>query len=324
MENNSVYLEKYMEIFHLLTLFERNISMKLPQTLSLISKCWLNAEQRVCKLISTKYHAHNEVTITHLLYGEVKEEFDKINENGTFARVFSKDLFAQFKDRKLADEVSRLSKGIIARISYHEPQMEIISGADFGLAVVRPFFEKIREDRLKYTMQRQGLLCQAKRQQFNGKLGQLTLHQMEVIPKHIAYFALLLYLYRYSDRERKNLLPFAWWHESTCDIDDIIDFLNNFDAEETVSSVDLIHSLGEGNIGTDDQDIINSIICPEELPYILVEITWRDGFPPKPPSGPRSGLSFETKNFENNLNTQKLVHRIIHHRRVQHVKTKTK
>lgn len=297
--------------------------MRLFFTLNLIKKCWTTAEQRVRELISSKYHAHDEVFITRLLIGEVNDEFDNINDNGTFEETFKRDLADVYCDPKLLDEVSRLSKGIIARIVYHEPQMEKISGADFGLVLIKPIFELSRDNRLLYTIHRRGLLCQAKRQKENGKMGKLTSRQIDVIPEHLRYFTILLY--KYSDKDRHDLLPFTWWNDRFPDIDEIIGLLNDPTGEDTISSCDLIQLLGDGHIGTDDKDIINESICFEEMPYISVEITWRDGFPPKPPSGPNLGMSYD-KNvyFGSSVLKKQYTRRNIHLTQVKHTKPKTR
>ena len=259
-----------------------------------VKHIWSMAEQRVCQLVSTKYRAHDEVFISRLFYGEIKEAFDKVNEDGSFKEVFSKDLAEVFKEQSLKGEVARLSEGIFANIVYHEPQMERQSGADFGFAVIKPDFEKIGYDRLTYKMRRQGLLCQAKRQKPNGEFGNLTSRQIEVIPSHLDYFAVLLY--RYKEKERLNLLPFAWWSDDFIDVNEIINFLNDHDDFELFNSSEIVQSLADGFIGTDDQEIIKSVICPEDMPHVIVEITWRDGYPPPPPISPKIGLSGKNRN----------------------------
>ena len=254
--------------------------IKLPNSLELIKLCWLVAEGRVCNLISEKYHAHDEVFITRLLFGEVKEEFNKANELGLFEQSFENDLLLLFNEPTLRDDVRRLSTGIIAHITYHEPQMERISGGDFGLAVIRPNVQKIKQGNLRESMHQQGLLCQAKRQTIKGDFGYLTDRQKEVLPNHLDYLAVLLY--KYSDTQRIILQPFEWSDCKWNDIDDVVYFLANYLSAKTTNSGNLLTLLGEGIFGTADARVIESVICPDDIPHIKIQITWRDGPPPPP------------------------------------------
>lgn len=270
--------------------------INLPETLGLIKRCWCLSEERVCNLISNKYHAHDEIFITRLLYGEMEEELNKCNKEGLFKTNFLNDLRSIFNTDELKYEVCRLSEGIIARITYHEPDMEKKSGADFGMAVIRPNIEKIKKNQLKHSMHQQGVLCQAKRQKINQNMGQLTDKQKEIIPGYLDFYALLLYVY--SDCDRKQLQPFVWSNYKWSDVGEIEYFLKYYEDEETINSDKLLELLGNGRIGTENQDIINSIICPEIKSYIKIEITWTDGPPPPPgPDSPNNLYLVDNDNF---------------------------
>ena len=287
--------------------------INLPNTLNLIKIAWTASEKRVCSLISTKYFNHDETFITRLLIGEIRETLNEFNEKRLFEINFLKDLELFFDDTKLKKEIVRLSKNLIARITYHEPEMEKISGADFGLAVIRPNVSKIKQNRLKESMHKQGLLCQAKRQKDNGKMGTLTDHQKEIAPSCLKYYSIVLYTY--SDKNRKNLQPFSWSNHEWDDIYDIEDFLKYYEEEDKILSDEIIEFLGRGEIGTGDQNIINSIICPDDTTHLKIEVTWSTGNPDPPPDDPDPLDLFRKKTQRTNI------HRQVHRPPVQHVKT---
>ena len=280
--------------------------IKIPRTLSLLQNCWASAEGRVCKLISKRYLAHDEVFITRLFYGQLRERFTKKNRKSAFERSFAEDLRAIYSSKDFSSEVERVSRGIIARVSYHEPATERLSGADMGLAVVRPNVEFFFPDspawgglaaassalgarnwRLKHSLNKQGLLCQAKRQTSRRTWGKLTQNQKSVLPSHLEYTAFLFY--GYSDVGRTRLKPFLWKTCGGISIQTVEQWLRRPKLKETFTSQDVLAALAAGDVGTADQEIIRTAICPEAIAHLKIEITWKQGYPPD--TGPRDGGS---------------------------------
>lgn len=256
----------------------------LPATLSLLVGCWIEVESRVRRLIAERYTVHDEVFINRLLYGELSVRFREANENGAFTQAVLADLCLIATTSRLIRDARRITKGIVARASYHEPAIEAVTGADMGLTVVRPDFS-VTDGRTGFRswLHEQGLLCQAKRQKENRKWGLLSPSQESVLPEHVPYLALLLYGYRDSDRH--ELDPFAWKPCAGMDIGGVQSLLRSGSFGQTLRSGETIDALGNGRIGTNDIRILTEVICAGETAHLKLEITWAGG-PPTPNDGP--------------------------------------
>lgn len=264
---------------------------KRDRTLHLLTHCWETSESNVRQLIEERYHAHDEVFITRLLFGELRAELKPRNDSGEFEVAFKQDLQDHFTEHSIRSEVTRMSKGIVARVSYHEPHIEKRTGGDMGLAVARPIVRRASTTRLVYKVAQQGVLSQAKREDAKRKFGAFTEKQREVLPQHMDYAAILLYAY--EQREQYRLAPFLWLPCNGCTLAEIEEVLKDYDScmAEGIQSEAVLRVLWRGNIGTGDDRIIAEHICPGDAPYILIEITWRDGTPEAPPPPPPSGLT---------------------------------
>jgi len=112
----------------------------LPRTLALLIRCWMNAETEVRTLVTEKYTVHDEVFISRLFYGELAACFRAANKREEFSQAVLADLQHPAMTSTLRDAARRVSAGIVAQVSYHEPAVEAITGADMGFTVVRPSF----------------------------------------------------------------------------------------------------------------------------------------------------------------------------------------
>lgn len=266
------------------------------KTLNLIKECWETSEKNVRHLIAERYHVHDEVFITRLLFGELFAEFETRNNKHDFEKAFLSDLEKTFTSNSYRSERIRLSKGIVAKVSYHEPHIEKRTGGDLGLVIARPIVTPISTDRLRYKVAQQGLLTQAKRENEKKKFGSFTKKQQLLLPQHLSYAAILLYTY--TVREEYQLAPFLWFVCKGDTFEDVKNILADYNwcMEEVKTSSIIFEKLWTFQIGTNDDKVIKNHICPEDAPHILIEITWRDGAPdPSPPPPPPSkgrGLTF--------------------------------
>jgi hypothetical protein len=159
----------------------------LPSTISLLVQCWEAAEERVCHLVTDRYTVHDEVFITRLFCGELGWLLRQESECGKFSAAFLEDLGTAFRNvtsshKGVYQELRRISSGLIARIRYHEPAVEGMTGGDLGIAVMRPNVRMGKTNQLTHELHEQGLLCQAKRQARSRTWGSLTNKQKEVLP----------------------------------------------------------------------------------------------------------------------------------------------
>ncbi len=259
----------------------------LPRTLEAVVRSWMSSEQTARKLVSERYRAHDEVFITRLFCGELGANLHEANEGKIFERALAADLDAIFDD-ELASEIRRISRGIVARVSYHEPHTERFSGGDLGFTVVRPNIWSLKEDELAHALHEQGVLCQAKRQTLSGDWGSFTDRQLKVLPDHLAYLSLLFY--GYEEKTRHNLSDFSWKLCNGYTMDEVRHWLRTTTLSDSQDSRAVLRALGRGEIGTSDSGIISSVICPKEKAHIKVEVTWRDDYPkPKDGGGGPSG-----------------------------------
>lgn len=262
--------------------------VSLPRTLALVTRCYQSAEKEVRRLIREKYTAHDEVFINRLFYGELRVLFVQANQDKEVSSALAEDLNELFGDEVAGKEIRRISGGLVARVSYHEPHVEKVSGGDLGFTFVRPKFIRIEKTKLSHGLHEQGILCQAKRQGADGRWGSLTASQRRILPQHVAYLVLLLY--GYADRTRKSLKEFSWEPCNGRPLTLVEEWLQNGDFPSTLTSPDLLEKLAMGIIGTNDNNTINTVICPGTRAFIRVEIRWRDGYPqPRPDDGSGSG-----------------------------------
>lgn len=258
--------------------------IKLTKTLNLLIDCWSTVEDKVRALIAERYWAHDEVFITRLFCGELKWALQRESEQNRFSQAFLSDLRAAFEFYKWLDEdLEHLSTGFVARVHYHEPATEKFTGGDLGLTVMRPNVEYSKVDStLRHELCEQGLLCQAKRQTKARTWGSLTDRQRIVLPGHLGFLALLFY--GYKDNARISLEPFTWKICSASTIDDVESWLAAKALTGCLTSAQILQSLGEGEIGTGDRELISHFICPPTEAFLKVELTWRNDNPfPEPP-----------------------------------------
>lgn len=253
----------------------------MPRLIKLISNCWLEAELRL-RLHLVQHPDKGEVFITDRFQDELKDAFSEASLNHKFENALRDDL-RESLSLSAYDLVSEtVSKGLIADVTFHDPQRERKTGGDLGLAVVRP---RIRANTSELEIQfdqRQGILCQAKlrRRSSRGpeKWGLLTKTQRNILPGRTSYLALLLY--QYADTARRELHPFSWQLCSGMQVEDIEECLKTDNFPNPKFSDTVIKSLSAGEVGTNNEREISEWICPASRPSLVIRIGWKPGGQP--------------------------------------------
>jgi hypothetical protein len=256
--------------------------MNIRNVSELIAQCWNSAEGALQKAIESKYHDLPEESITDLLRGELRATLERASTNGTVARAFLADLKSAFPS--VQSDLSRISHGLIATVNFHSKTVEKRTGGDFGLVLVRPDVSWARyggSDLVIDDDRQRGLLCQAKILRLNGTWGGLTSNQKQLLIGRMAYSGLVLY--RYLDGgERRKLAEFDWQTTAGNSLDEVSLWLKTGQFPTLQKSVQIIRSLAQDRIGTDDKKIIAELIAPPTRPSLEIQVRWPDGHAPGP------------------------------------------
>lgn len=149
--------------------------MRIPALGKLITKCWVTAEQSLRENVRRKFSDRDEEFITSLFHGELGVRFDKVSTNGSVEKAFLSDLKLAFPT-VIDGSLSKIARGLIATVSFHDRDVEGKTGGDFGIVLVRPDLHRARYLGSTLTVEpeyRRGLLCQAKIFRRNSQWGEL-------------------------------------------------------------------------------------------------------------------------------------------------------
>jgi len=247
--------------------------MKIPHTLNIISLCWQQAEENLQEKIQKYYPRKGEEFITEQFHGMFAEILDLASQDKKIERAFSRDLRKAFPDVHSYD-IDKISRGLIAQAILHKRKTEETTGADIGLAINRPAIEN-HGNIFKINSYRRGLLCQAKLRKVNKKWNTFTETQEKVLADRLDYLGLLLY--KYVDKERRELKPFQWQLcQGASNIVEVTNWLKAGEFPSTLESEKIIKALGEGRIGTSDKKILDEFITPEKNTSLEIIIKWDD------------------------------------------------
>lgn len=245
--------------------------LKIPNTLEVLKKSWLDAEKRLRDNIDENPDV-NEEYITAEFTNIYCKELSTVSKNKKIENAFVQDLKKKFSF-EYYNEVQNIANGLIARLTLHERKTEGVTGGDIGIIIIRPNILE-EYDGLKNKNYKRGLLCQAKLKNNKGKWGNFTKSQKKVLPERLSYLSLLLY--SYSDKTRHSFNPFSWQLCNVAELTEIEKWLKDDKFPNLVESNYIIDNLGNGIIGTDDDDIINSFVSPPKNKTLIIEITWPD------------------------------------------------
>jgi hypothetical protein len=289
---------------------DMNGQITLLNSVKLIGKLFRKAEESVKTEVDNTFNNAHEEQITNLLHSALAKKLNEANKQRVIERAFLQDLrngiqkHSNYQLPSRADiHLSDISRGLIAKVSWHSKQEESITGGDFGMAIIQPelTFENL-ELSIKRCENKCGLLVQAKKRLYNGEWGQITVNQEKILNDRLSYLSLLRY--EFIDPENKNLQDFFWTLCNGYGITDVIGWLTKNNFPETQTSEDIIMNLGLGRIGIRDKHIINSIIIPEKSKQtLIIKIDW-EGKDPKYP------LSVFNDNLKRNSTTQHVWQRV--------------
>lgn len=254
-----------------------------------VARCWEDAETNTRSVITRKHPAPSEELVTDLFAGELRETVSEASRTKKIEAAFRADLHLAFP--AIHFDVSRYASGLLARVNLHGRWHEgHVSAADFGIIITRPRILTSRDNtRIEFRRKRTtGLLAQAKlgRCAMSGvetyTWNYLTVPQERLFPERRQYYSLLLY--RLSGQKQDALQAFSWQLCRKHTVEDVKEWLRTNAFPEEIISSDVVTGLFAGHIGTEDPEIIRTVIDPpsSSAHTIDIEIFWPDGAGPPP------------------------------------------
>ncbi len=250
---------------------------RIPRTLAVVASCWERAEEEVRAAIRVEHRGIAEETITEIFCGRFARTLIEVNAGRGIEQAFVQDLGTRFPDIEYHRRIG-IGRGLIANATLHARDTEGVTGGDLGLVISRPQVTRSNRNYLKIDRSySRGILCQAKLKAVAGRWGQLSERQVALLADQLEFWGLLLY--RYLDLRRTELDKFTWQLGHGAALDEVLGWLSNDSFPELMTSSAVILALGEGEIGTDDWDILERIIAPIGNRYLEIRIDWPNGGP---------------------------------------------
>jgi len=256
-------------------------AMPIRNTGKLITDCWLRAEQSLREIVQKKFRDRDEEIITELFRAELETEFVTASEKGAVERAFLEDLKQTFRHVRTHELQSKIARGLIATVSFHNRKTEERTAGDLGIVLVRPDVQESyawSELSIKSDYKR-GLLCQAKMFRRNSRWGGLSPAQQKGLSKKLNYFALLLYRYADQEGDRRDLSPFGWQLAAGGSVAQIKQWLSSDNFPSLQDSQRILGALARDQIGTDDTAVIDKDITPPQRPSLVINVRWKDDGP---------------------------------------------
>lgn len=188
---------------HEFTRMDTNQILKIPNTLQVVSDCWLDAEKDTAECIRDMPFPYEE-TITNVFCWKLKECLSEASRLQRVEEAFKEDLQNGFLCIDFRDIYS-FAEGIVADLTAHNKPTEAKTGGDFGFVVIRPQIRQGNNELISEDYKR-GLLCQAKRLCGHKTNAKFTGRQKKLFSEISNYYALVLY--RLS--EEQVLDSFDW------------------------------------------------------------------------------------------------------------------
>lgn len=251
-------------------------ALKIPRTLAVVALCWGTAESAIRERIG-RYHAGvGEEFITEEFQRKFAELLEGASGRGEIKEAFVRDVQTKYPS-VARSQLARHARGLIAKVTLHGRHVEARTGGDLGFLISRPIATTTRKGTLLiHRHYRRGLLCQAKLKKQNGEWGRLTPNQRKVLPQRAAYLSLLLY--RYLDETRLD--GFRWQLCKEASLTTMSAWLRDDRFPNAVESAVILNGVGDGSIGTDNETILNEVVCPDGARVLEIKIDWPDDPPP--------------------------------------------
>jgi hypothetical protein len=263
---------------HLKLIFGSSMNLRIPNVVSLISECWELVERNIIMESLDTMADFPEEEITSAFYRELKKELKKRSDLKEIEKALKLDLGWCTTLNLDTNDQHRLSQGWKADVfvsSKHRRAVEARTGGDYGLVFSRPDIS-IVDNGFRFNEMKRGLLCQAKLRNFRRVWDPPKVNQIKNLRDKTDYLAFLLY--EYTDG-RTGLAPFSWHSTKGRQIEDAIEWFEADSFPDRMSSKEILDNLANGQIGTENSNIINEIIVPEENTYFIIRITKDSGDP---------------------------------------------
>jgi hypothetical protein len=249
--------------------------LKIPRTLNVVSHCWETAEGSLRQHVQKYSPGAGEEFITETFHGELAKSLDEASQERQVAQAFLADLKNAFPDLAYRSELNSIATGLVADVTLHRRATESVTGGDIGFTIIRLQVED-HHDTLSIREYRRGILCQAKIKGLTGKWGHLSPKQKKVLPERLKYLGLLLY--SYTDEERQQLNQFQWQLcDSASSLKDVEQWLKRDNFPSLTNSMTIIRDIGNGNIGTGNNKILDEIVSPAGNRALVLRIFWPGG-----------------------------------------------
>ena len=264
------------------------LEIKLNKLAGVITRCWTQAETNLAQAIAVEHWNPPEEFITFLLEDKLRLAVNAASASGQIERAFLADLRSQIDGFSHSDD--HKFAGLIASVNPHtKPHESKVSAADFGLLIIRPqvrlrqwSLENIECSREHAT----ALLVQAKlghnKQGQEYRWGRLKKKQEDLFLQHQQYYSLLLYRLRGMEANKLEALSWQLCHGAT--VEDAKNWLRSGIFPGEIQSSDLLKRLFARQIGTEDPQIIKTVIAPDAHTRRTIEIhiSWPPGSGPPP------------------------------------------
>lgn len=265
------------------------MEIELNKLAQVIAGCWADAESTLTALIAQKHPNPSEELITDLLAGELRASVVHASDTHRVENAFLEDLDSQIPNLSVSD--ARRFGGLIASVTPHTKSHEgRVSAADLGIVILRPQVwsngwgnETIECSRDHAT----GLLAQAKlghhkKRRKGYSWNTLRKKQEDLFPDRRAYYSLLLY--RLKGKDLSEFHPLRWQLCRDHTLEDVKQWLRSDLFPEEQPSSAFLKKLFDGEIGTPDSNVIQSVIAPTQGDSRVIEIRifWPDGSGPPP------------------------------------------
>jgi hypothetical protein len=242
--------------------------MEHPSLKNFIIKNWQEAEKNVRNDIRSFCPKSYELFVTELFHLYLCKAFQK-NHPDLRQCLISDALPAVLEKQELRNSIEDFCGKISLQVVLHKLSSEARTGGDLGVIVGKPIFSGTSG---KIFLERQGVVCQAKMKDERGHWNPLSTSQVGRLKDGLDTFACLLYDYGDWNGERRFLNGFRWAIFRKNDID-LVNTLN-FDSIQATEylSKDFIENLFLGNIGSNDEDRINTCVLASGNPYLEIII----------------------------------------------------
>ncbi|MEN9284809.1 MAG: hypothetical protein RLZZ179_2302 [Verrucomicrobiota bacterium] len=240
--------------------------------------CFEEAHRSLADAISLKYHSLGEEMISHLFWCELQAAAKLSNQRNQWTEALMKDLQAAHPYH-FPFGLQGTFDGLICEVQLHNHHREGRTGGDFGLFVSQPKLVSAHHaSEVRVKFQDSATLVQAKLKK--GKsFGRFQKGQAQLLAIHSAFSTLALY--SYGDDARTELRPFEWKACAGADPAKLRNWLKNSASLTTTSTREFLGHLFSGAVGTDDPEVIRTVVATSNRPRIEFAVRWDGDTPPE-------------------------------------------